>query len=76
MRTQLADPSYAAHARQAAAPSWFFEHSFGHRCTAKLGWNDHLSAILTKRKADGGLSDRDDIQTIAHYIDVDEGRLP
>jgi hypothetical protein len=31
MRTQLADPSYAAHARQAAAPSWFFEHSFGHR---------------------------------------------
>ncbi len=44
--------------------------------TAKLGWNDHLSAILAKRKADGGLSDRDDIQTIAYYIDVDEGRLP
>jgi gluconokinase len=41
-----------------------------------LGWNDHISAILAKRKADGGLSDRDDIQTIAHYIDVDEGRLP
>ena len=44
--------------------------------TTKLGWNDHLSAILAKRKADGGLGDRDDIQTITHYIDVDEGRLP
>ncbi len=41
-----------------------------------LGWNDHITAILAKRKADGGLGDRDDIQTIAHYIDVDEGRLP
>jgi gluconokinase len=39
-----------------------------------LGWNDHITAILAKRKADGGIGDRDDIQTIAHYIDVDEGR--
>ena len=44
--------------------------------TMKLGINDHITAILAKRKADGGLSDRDDIQTITHYIDVDEGRLP
>jgi hypothetical protein len=42
----------------------------------KLGINDHITAILAKRKADGGLGDRDDIQTITHYIDVDEGRLP
>lgn len=41
-----------------------------------LGFNDHITAILAKRKADGGLADRHDIQTIAHYIDVDEGRLP
>lgn len=41
-----------------------------------LGWNDHIAAILVKRKADGGLADRDDIQTMAHYIDVDEGRRP
>ncbi len=41
-----------------------------------LGINDHITAILAKRKADGGLGARDDIQTIAHYIDVDEGRLP
>lgn len=44
--------------------------------TTKLGWNDHITAILAKRKADGGLGERDDIQTIAHYIDVDEGRRP
>lgn len=42
----------------------------------KLGINDHITAILAKRKADGGLGHRDDIQTITHYIDVDEGRLP
>lgn len=44
--------------------------------TTKLGWNDHITEILAKRKADAGLADRDDIQTIAHYIDVDEGRRP
>ena len=41
-----------------------------------LGLNDHITAILAKRKADGGLAACDDIPTIAHYIDVDEGRLP
>lgn len=43
---------------------------------SKLGWNDHVTPMLLKRKAESGLSDRDDIQTMAHYIDVDEGRLP
>lgn len=42
----------------------------------KLGWNDHISASLAKRKADAGLEDRHDIQTITHFIDVDEGREP
>jgi Domain of unknown function (DUF5069) len=41
---------------------------------AKLGWRDHISPMLEKRKADSGLTYRDDIQTMAHYIDVDEGR--
>ena len=41
---------------------------------SKLGWNDHVSAMLEKRKADNGISGRTDIQTMAHYIDVDEGR--
>jgi gluconokinase len=42
----------------------------------KLGINDHVTPNLVKRKAESGLSDRDDIQTMPHYIDVDEGRLP
>jgi hypothetical protein len=42
--------------------------------TAKLGWNDFATPSLERRKAEGGLSDRSDIQTITHYIEVDEGR--
>lgn len=41
---------------------------------SKLGWSDHVSAILRKRKTEAGLAGRDDIQTMPHYIDVDEGR--
>jgi hypothetical protein len=40
----------------------------------KLGWNDAVTEILARRKIESGLADRDDIVTIAHYIDVDEGR--
>jgi Domain of unknown function (DUF5069) len=40
----------------------------------KLGWNDRATALLEKRKAESGLSHRDDIVTMAHYIDADEGR--
>lgn len=42
----------------------------------KLGWNDLISATLARRKEESGLAHRLDIQTIAHYINVDEGRLP
>jgi len=42
---------------------------------SKLGWNDHISPMLEKRKVESGLADRDDIVTIPHYVDVDEGRL-
>ena len=42
----------------------------------KLAWNDELSPRLASRKAESGLADRDDIVTMPHYIDVDEGRLP
>jgi Domain of unknown function (DUF5069) len=41
---------------------------------SKLGWNDFAAGSLQRRKADGGLSERHDIETIPHYIDVDEGR--
>lgn len=44
--------------------------------TVKLGWNDPATAMLVKRKEESGLAERDDIVTMAHYIDVDEGRRP
>ncbi len=40
----------------------------------KRGWNDEASERLRQRKAESGLSDRDDIQTFFDYIDADEGR--
>jgi gluconokinase len=41
---------------------------------AKLGWNDAASEYLTESKAAAGLADRDDIQTLGHLFDVEEGR--
>ena len=43
---------------------------------AKLGWNDPASGRLAKFKEAASLGARDDIQTIAHLIDVEEGRQP
>lgn len=40
----------------------------------KLGWRDKVSAMLVQRKAESGLADRDDIQTMPDYFEVDEGR--
>ena len=40
----------------------------------KRGWNDVLSERLVQRKAEGGLSSRDDIQTMFDYLDADEER--
>ena len=42
----------------------------------KFGWNDRASATLQRRLAEGGFSNRHDIQTIFDYIDLDEGRDP
>jgi gluconokinase len=42
----------------------------------KRGWNDEVSEILKRRKAEAGMSDRSDIQTAFQFIDADEGRLP
>lgn len=41
----------------------------------KRGWNDDGTPILNKRKAEGGFTDRADIQTMFQYIDADEGRM-
>jgi gluconokinase len=40
----------------------------------KRGWNDAASERLVQRKAESGLSSRDDIQTMFDYIDADEER--
>ena len=41
---------------------------------SKLGWNDAASDYLAECKAEAGLADRDDIQTLGHLFDVEEGR--
>ena len=43
---------------------------------AKLGWNDLATPRLRTYKEGSGLAERDDIQTIAEYFEVDEGRKP
>jgi hypothetical protein len=42
----------------------------------KRGWNDEVSDILVRRKAEAGMANRSDIQTSFQFIDTDEGRLP
>lgn len=39
-----------------------------------VGFRDRLAQRLVERKAESGLSDRDDIVTMMDYIDADEGR--
>jgi len=40
----------------------------------KIGWNDNASARLAAVKEAAGLQHRTDIQTMAAFIDADEGR--
>ena len=42
----------------------------------KRGWNDEVSDMVERRKAEAGMTDRSDIQTSFQFIDADEGRLP
>jgi uncharacterized protein DUF5069 len=42
----------------------------------KLGWNDEVSDIVARRKAEAGMTERSDIRTSFEFIDADEGRLP
>ncbi|MGJ8637951.1 MAG: DUF5069 domain-containing protein [Opitutaceae bacterium] len=41
---------------------------------SKLGWRDMVTEMLDERKAQSGLSDRDEIVTMAEYFEYDEGR--
>lgn len=40
----------------------------------KLGWKDHVTESLISRKAESGLSERDEIETMLKYFEYDEGR--
>lgn len=40
----------------------------------KFGWRDQASEILTRRKQEGGMADRAEIETMFQFIDADEGR--
>jgi gluconokinase len=42
----------------------------------KRGWNDEVSEMVVRRKAEAGMTDRSDIQTSFQFIDADEGRPP
>jgi gluconokinase len=42
----------------------------------KRGWNDEISEMVVRRKAEAGMTERSDIQTSFQFIDADEGRLP
>lgn len=42
----------------------------------KRGWNDEASDMVTRRKAEAGMSNRADIETSFQFIDADEGRSP
>jgi hypothetical protein len=41
---------------------------------SKLGWKDQVTELLEQRKAESGLSDRDEIETMLKYFEYDEGR--
>jgi gluconokinase len=41
----------------------------------KVGWNDEVNETLKRRKKEGGLEDRSDIETMFQFIDADEGRI-
>ena len=41
----------------------------------KRGWKDEASERLNERKAEYGLHDRADIETMFQFIDADEGRF-
>ena len=41
----------------------------------KRGWNDELSATLTRRKEEAGMTGRSEVRTMFDFIDADEGRF-
>ena len=40
----------------------------------KFGWRDKAAEILARRKLEGGMQNRTEIETMFQFIDADEGR--
>jgi gluconokinase len=40
----------------------------------KRGWRDEISETLIRRKKEGGMAERAEIETMFQFIDADEGR--
>ena len=40
----------------------------------KFGWRDHAAETLARRKREGRMEDRAEIETMFQFIDADEGR--
>jgi gluconokinase len=40
----------------------------------KFGWRDQAAEMLARRKREGGMEDRREIETMFQFIDADEGR--
>jgi hypothetical protein len=62
---------------------WTFEHGrkpseedmeVWNEFMRKAGWKDSITPTVERRKKESALQDRDDIETMFQYIDVDEGR--
>lgn len=69
------DAAALAWARTNGTPRTEIEHTWWDAYMRKRGFRDDLSERLTQRKAEAGLTGRDDIQTFMDFIDADEGRL-
>ena len=46
------------------------------QCITRVGWRDIAARLLKQLKTQSGLADRNDIETMLDYFDVDEGRKP
>ncbi len=46
------------------------------QCVTRVGWRDLAAPRLQQLKEEGGLSHREDLETMMDYFEVDEGRKP
>jgi hypothetical protein len=72
----LSDDALLAWCEEEGRPLPAYLRILWNQAMTRRGWQDDLSSRLQERLAEGGWSDRTDIQTMFDYIDLDEGRDP